>query len=97
MQPAPFAHDRVDMRRRHSPSKRSKGQDAALFARHEPDAAICRSEVARAIALGWRGALLAVHAATNNLVRDGLVRLSWTERPLATRSGPYRIGRFGDG
>jgi hypothetical protein len=85
------------MRPRHSPSKRSKGQDAALFARREPDATICRSEVARAIALGWRGAMLAVHDATNNPVRDGLVRLSWKGRPLATRSGAYRIGRFGDG
>jgi hypothetical protein len=53
--------------------------------------------VAREIASGWRGATLAVHDATNNLARDGLVRLSWKERPLATRSGPYRIGRFGDG
>jgi hypothetical protein len=68
-----------------------------VFARREPDATICSSEVARAIALGWRGAMLAVHAATNNLVRAGLVRLSWKGRPLATRSGPYRIGRFGDG
>jgi hypothetical protein len=37
-----------------------------------------------------------VHAAIDGLVHDGLVRLSWKGRPLATRSGPYRIGRLSD-
>ncbi len=68
----------------------------SLLARHAPDATICLSEVARAIALDWRGAVPAVHAAINGLVRDGPVRLSWKGRPLATRSGPYRIGRLSD-
>lgn len=67
-----------------------------LLARRAPHATICPSEVARAIAPDWRGAMPAVHAAIDGLVRDGLVRLSWKGRTLATRSGPYRIGRFGD-
>ena len=68
----------------------------SLLARRVPDATICPSEVARAIAPDWRGAMPAVHAAIDGLVRDRLVRLSWKGQPLATRSGPYRIGRPGD-
>ncbi|WP_293881248.1 DUF3253 domain-containing protein [Sphingomonas sp.] len=67
-----------------------------LLARRAPDATICPSEVARAIAPDWRGAMPAVHAAVDGLVHDGRVRLSWKGRTLATRSGPYRIGRSGD-
>lgn len=69
----------------------------SLLARRAPDATICPSEVARAIAPDWRGAMPAVHAAIDALIRDGLVRLSWKGRALATRSGPYRIGRLDDG
>lgn len=69
----------------------------SLLARRAPDATICPSEVARAIAPDWRGAMPAVHAEIDGLVRDGLVRLSWKGRLLATRSGPYRIGRLSDG
>lgn len=68
----------------------------SLLARRAPDATICPSEVARVIAPDWRGAMPAVHAAIDELVRDGLVRLSWKGRPLATRSGPYRIGRLSE-
>jgi len=68
----------------------------SLLARREPDATICPSDVARAIASDWRGAMPAVHAAIDGLVDDGLVRLSWKGRPMARRSGPYRIGRRGD-
>ncbi|QXQ08229.1 DUF3253 domain-containing protein [Sphingosinicellaceae bacterium] len=68
----------------------------SLLARRRPDATICPSEVARAIALDWHDAMPVVHAAIDGLVRDGLVRLSWKGRPLSTRSGPYRIGRLGD-
>jgi hypothetical protein len=64
-----------------------------LLTRRAPDATICPSEVARAIAPDWRGAMPAVHTAIDGLVRDGLVRLSWKGQSLATRSGPYRIGR----
>ena len=68
----------------------------SLLARRGPGATICPSEVARAIASDWRGAMPAVHAAIDGLVRDGLVRLSWKGKTLATRSGPYRIGPLGD-
>ncbi|WP_076069715.1 DUF3253 domain-containing protein [Sphingomonas montana] len=66
----------------------------SLLAHRAPDATICPSEVARAIATDWRGAMPAVHAAIDGLVRDGLVQLSWKGRPLETRSGPYRIARL---
>lgn len=65
----------------------------ALLARRAPDATICPSEVARAIAADWRAAMPDVHAAVDALVDAGLVRLSWKGRPMAARSGPYRIGR----
>ena len=68
----------------------------SLLARRKTDVTICPSEVARAIASDWRGAMPAVHAAIDGLVHDGLVRLSWKGRALATRSGPYRIGHPGD-
>ncbi|PXA97233.1 DUF3253 domain-containing protein [Nostoc sp. 3335mG] len=65
----------------------------ALLANRAPDATICPSEVARAIAEDWRSAMPVVHAAVDDMVREGQVRLSWKGRPLATRSGPYRIGQ----
>lgn len=68
----------------------------SLLARREANATICPSEVARAIAPDWRQAMPAVHAAIDELLCDGLVRLSWKGRPLATRSGPYRISRIRD-
>ena len=68
----------------------------SLLARRAPGATICPSEVARAIAQDWRGAMPAVHAAVDGLVSDGLVRLSWKGHALEARSGPYRISRPGD-
>ena len=73
-----------------------RAKTLSLLARRAPDATICPSEVARTIAPDWRGAMPAVHAAVDGLVRDGLVRLSWKGRPLSTRSGPYRIGHPGN-
>jgi hypothetical protein len=67
-----------------------------MLTRRAPNATICPSEVARAVTPDWRSAMPAVHAAVDELVRDGLVRLSWKGQPLATRSGPYRIGRLED-
>lgn len=67
-----------------------------LLARRAPDATICPSEVARAIAPDWRNAIPVVHAAIDGLVRDGLVRLSWKGQPLTVRSGPYRISRLAE-
>lgn len=68
----------------------------SLLARRASGATVCPSEVARSIAPDWRGAMPCVHAAVDVLVRDGLVRLSWRGKPMAMRSGPYRIGRPGD-
>ena len=74
----------------------------ALLAAWATDATICPSEVARAIAAGsdpnapasdWRDAMPQVHAAIDAMVSEGLVRLSWKGKPLALRSGPYRIAR----
>lgn len=70
----------------------------ALLAARAEDATVCPSEVARVLAAAtgeWRDAMPEVHAAVDQLAADGLVRLSWKGRPLATRAGPYRIGRGG--
>ena len=73
-----------------------------LLAARALDATICPSEVARAIAAGtgfaaaegnWCDAMPQVHAAIDAMVSEGLVRLSWKGKPLALRSGPYRIAR----
>ena len=74
----------------------------ALLANRAPAAAVCPSEVARALvgALGgeraardWRSAMPAVHAAVDRLLVEGRVRLSWKGKALTTRAGPYRIAR----
>ena len=74
----------------------------ALLNVRASEATVCPSEVARALAaaagaeseaLDWRGVMLAVHAAVDRLVVDGLVRLSWKGKALPTRTGPYRIAR----
>ena len=73
-----------------------------LLAARATGATICPSEVARAIAAStspaatasdWRDAMPQVHAAIDAMVSEGLVRLSWKGKPLALRSGPYRIAR----
>jgi hypothetical protein len=73
-----------------------KAATLSLLAGRAPGATVCPSEVARLIAQDWRGAMPAVHAAIDELVSDGLVRLSWKGKVLGTRSGPYRIGSLGD-
>ena len=75
-----------------------------LLAARAPEATVCPSEVARAVAAGsdtgsgkaalnWRDAMPMVHAVVDQLVTDGLVQLSWKGKMLATRTGPYRIRR----
>ena len=73
-----------------------------LLAARAAGATICPSEVAKAIATSaspaetandWRDAMPQVHAAIDAMVSEGLVRLSWKGKPLALRSGPYRIAR----
>lgn len=68
----------------------------SMLASRAPNATVCPSEVARAIASDWRGAMPEVHAAIDELVEAGQVRLSWKGKPLAKRLGPYRIGRRSD-
>ena len=68
----------------------------ALLAARSEDATVCPSEVARVVAGeggAWREAMPDVHAAVDELMREGGVRLSWKGRPLARRAGPYRIAR----
>ena len=71
-----------------------------LLADRAPAATICPSEVARALVAeddaasagaGWRDAMPVVHAAIDQMVAEGLIRLSWKGEALATRAGPYRI------
>lgn len=74
---------------------RARDMTLDMLAARSPDATLCPSEVARAIAPGaaWREAMPAVHAAVDRLFDAGAVRMSWKGRSLATRAGPYRIGR----
>ncbi len=68
----------------------------ALLAARAEDATVCPSEVARVVAGesgAWRDAMPQVHAAVDDLVDEGAVRLSWKGQPLAMRAGPYRIAR----
>lgn len=72
----------------------------ALLAARADDATVCPSEVARALAApaqDWRDAMPDVHAAVDQLVIEGVVRLSWKGRMLPTRLGPYRIHRGSSG
>ncbi|AQR61124.1 hypothetical protein BZG35_05230 [Brevundimonas sp. LM2] len=70
-----------------------------LFEARDPAATVCPSEVARALARmrgqpeSWRDAMPEVHAAVDEMVRDGSVRLTWKGERLATRAGPYRLNR----
>ena len=66
----------------------------ALLADRSPEATICPSEVARAIASAgaWRAAMPLVHEAVDGLLNEGRVQLSWKGKPLGARNGPYRIG-----
>lgn len=76
----------------------ARGATLALLAPRADDATVCPSEVARAVAGpdgDWREAMPEVHAAVDQMVSAGLVRLSWKGRRLAVRGGPYRIGRGG--
>ena len=76
------------------PITNARDTTLALLASRSPEATVCPSEVARAIAPkeAWRDAMPLVHAAVDGLVAEGRVGLSWKGRPLAVRDGPYRIG-----
>lgn len=83
-------------------TKDAREMTLALLQARAADATICPSEVARALideggpqasSPDWRGVMPVVHAAVDQLVIEGIVRLSWKRKALPERSGPYRIGR----
>ena len=73
----------------------------ALLAARASGATVCPSEVARALTAGdggtaapeWRNLMPLVHAAVDQMVIEGLVRLSWKGGMLTARTDPYRISR----
>lgn len=68
----------------------------ALLAERAAGATICPSEAARRLAGpqgDWRAQMEAVHAATDALVEQGTVSLSWKGVCKQKRHGPYRIAR----
>lgn len=79
----------------HAVTTHARDMTLALLASRSPNATVCPSEVARAIAPGsdWRDAMPTVHSAIDRLADEGAVRLSWKGHALAKRDGPYRIGR----
>nr|WP_254062808.1 DUF3253 domain-containing protein [Caulobacter sp. S45] len=66
-----------------------------------PGGTVCPSEVARALfaseaptgPVAWREAMPTVHAAVDQLLAEGQIRLTWKGKALLRRAGPYRIGR----
>lgn len=74
---------------------RAREMTLALLAARSEGATVCPSEIARAIATPetWRDAMSDVHWGVDQLLADGMIRLSWKGRPVATRAGPYRISR----
>ena len=68
-----------------------------LLSQRNLGATVCPSEVARELASGekraWRLAMPLVHDAADQLLDQGLFKLSWKGGKLSARSGPYRIGR----
>lgn len=74
-----------------------------LLARRTGQATICPSEVARMIAGKadadpkgplWREEMPVVNVVIDQLVAEGVVELSWKGKVMASRNGPYRIGRM---
>ncbi|SEJ97685.1 Protein of unknown function [Sphingobium sp. AP50] len=65
-------------------------------------ATVCPSEVARVLVKRasadtegqtWRSIMPIVHTTIDQMVVDGLIKLSWKGKVMASRHGPYRIGR----
>ena len=72
----------------------------ALLAARAPDRSVCPSEVAKSLAeqsepgrVPWRDEMPQVHAVVDQLLAEGLIRLTWKGTTLAKRAGPYRIRR----
>ncbi|WDA39719.1 DUF3253 domain-containing protein [Erythrobacter sp. BLCC-B19] len=68
----------------------------SLLGQRAERATICPSEAARLLAGpqgDWRAEMEAVHAATDELLEDGVITLSWKGETKQKRRGPYRIAR----
>lgn len=68
----------------------------SLLAERSEGATICPSEAARRLAKpqgDWRAEMERVHAATDALVAEGAIALSWKGVAKQERRGPYRIAR----
>ena len=68
----------------------------ALLGQRAEGATICPSEAARLVAGphgNWRAEMERVHAATDALVAEGAIALSWKGEAKQKRRGPYRIAR----
>ena len=66
----------------------------SLLAERAAGATICPSEAARRIAGprgDWRAEMEAVHAATDALLAENAIALSWKGEAKQKRRGPYRI------
>jgi hypothetical protein len=70
----------------------------AMLAARPGNKSVCPSEIARVLATSdgtmaekWRDKMSEVHAAVDSLLAERVIQLSWKGRPLAERSGPYRI------
>lgn len=66
-----------------------------VMASRGPGKTLCPSEAARALAGAdgdWRARMDEVHAATDALLAEHAVLLSWQGKRLQERDGPYRIG-----
>jgi hypothetical protein len=72
---------------------RQIASNATPMVARKPEATICPSEIARAIASehNWREAKPVVHAMVDTLLAEVLIHLSWKGTSMAARSGPYRI------
>ena len=82
------------------PNATPKNAILELLLDRAPDATICPSEVARAMARArdgqdtdWRLFMPDVHEAVDVLIAEGRVRLSWKGQPCPARTGPYRLHR----
>lgn len=58
------------------------------------DKTVCPSEIARLLAGNdgdWRSRMDEVHGAVDDMLGAGRIGLSWKNKRLAARAGPYRI------
>lgn len=68
----------------------------ALLGERAEGATICPSEAARRLAGpqgDWRAEMERIHTATDTLVEQGTIALSWKGETKQKRRGPYRIAR----